>query len=75
MRGHGIAEEDARAKASEVEALIKRYAGWAYSPRTESELRMKLYGLLREPMKSNPRQMVPVADDLLRMYGTVQEAN
>jgi hypothetical protein len=75
MRGHGVTEDDARAKATEVEALIKRYSGWAYSPRMESELRIKLYGVLRQPMKNNPMQMVAVAEDLLRMYGTVQEAS
>jgi type I restriction enzyme R subunit len=75
MRGHGVTEDDARAKATEVEALIKRYSGWAYSPRMESELRIKLYGVLRQPMKNNPTQMVAVAEDLLRMYGTVQEAS
>ena len=74
MRGHGIAEADAQARAAEIDALAQRYPGWAYSRKMESELRIELYRSLREPLKSNPGQMTAVVDDLLRMVGTVQGA-
>lgn len=72
MRSYQISDDHARDRAPEIEAVIERYPGWAYSPKMESEMRLNLYRWLREPLKSNPSQMVEVVNNLLRMYGTVQ---